>query len=322
MAPGRAAYDSRVRGLLLGLIWITACYAPSVPSNVRCSASGTCPDGQSCIGGFCTTGGTLPPDMMVVGADSDHDGIPDDQDNCRDVANNSATDMQSNEDGDKFGDACDLCPQIPDNTNADADGDKIGDACDPNPGMRDTVWIYEGFHNGLPSWSRSLNWTAVGDKVRTNAPQNTNQNSEYMFPPFKPTGVPDNFTVTIVGVVDQILGTTGDHSFGIEIYDTTQMKGVDCGIAQAPAGSNFVLFLDDDFGALTKETPFTWTTGVEYRILLARHGRNYNCSVVGPTSTTSQNGDSNVVPRDGNSVDFWAYGMNAQFGSVSLLGTP
>jgi len=312
-----------VRGLLLGLIWITACYAPSVPSNVRCSPSGACPDGQSCIAGFCTTGGgVMPPDMMVVGSDRDHDGLADDQDNCPDVANNSATDKQSNEDGDHFGDACDLCPQIADNSNADTDGDHIGDACDPNPCLHDTVWIYDGFHNGLPSWSRSLNWTVLPDKLRANAPQNANQFSEYMFPPFTPTGTPDNFAVTTTGLVEGMLGTTGDHSFGIEIYDMTADKGVDCGLDQSPAGSNSILFLQDDFGNLNKMINYTWTTGAEYRILLARHGKSYTCSVVGPAGAQSLNGDSNVVPRDGNSVDFWAYGMTAQFGSVSIIGTP
>jgi hypothetical protein len=37
------------------------------------------------------------------------------------------------EDGDGFGDACDVCPTDPDPDQADRDGDGVGDACDPNP---------------------------------------------------------------------------------------------------------------------------------------------------------------------------------------------
>ena len=37
------------------------------------------------------------------------------------------------EDGDGFGDACDVCPTDPDPDQADRDGDGVGDACDPHP---------------------------------------------------------------------------------------------------------------------------------------------------------------------------------------------
>jgi hypothetical protein len=262
------------------------------------------------------------PDMIVTAADRDLDGIPDDQDNCPDVANSSATDMQANEDGDRFGDACDPCPQIADDSASDADGDHIGDACDPNPGLPDTVWRYEGFHDGLPAWSRSMNWTAVADKARVSAPQNTMGNGEYMFAPFAITGTPDNFAATTTVTVDQMLGTSGDHSLGLEIYDKTANRGIECGLDQAPAGSNSILFLDDYLNNVSKSTSFAWAPGTEYRLALARHGRTYRCSVVDPGGTASLTTDSNIVPRDGNSVDFWAYGMVAQLGSIQIIGTP
>jgi hypothetical protein len=37
------------------------------------------------------------------------------------------------EDGDGFGDPCDVCPSDPDPDQADRDGDGVGDACDPRP---------------------------------------------------------------------------------------------------------------------------------------------------------------------------------------------
>lgn len=59
-------------------------------------------------------------------ADIDHDGVPDDQDNCLFVANPDQADL----DGDGLGDACDACPTVSFPTNWDADQDGIDDACD------------------------------------------------------------------------------------------------------------------------------------------------------------------------------------------------
>jgi len=115
-----------------------------------------------------TSGGTsnvydlVPLTLYVVAeepADSDGDGVPDDQDNCPDIANAD----QTNGDGDGAGDACDGCPDdaakidagvcgcgvadddsdgdgvedcldnCPDDINpdqADSDGNGIGDACE------------------------------------------------------------------------------------------------------------------------------------------------------------------------------------------------
>ena len=62
-------------------------------------------------------------DINGVGAiygfpDSDYDNIPDDQDNCPNIANANQVDT----DDDGVGDACDLCPGYDDNLDADQDG--------------------------------------------------------------------------------------------------------------------------------------------------------------------------------------------------------
>ena len=329
---GRAAYDARVRGLLLGLIWITACYAPSVPSNVRCSPSGECPDGQSCIAGFCTTGGTLTPDMMVVGMDKDHDGIADDKDNCPDVANNSATDMQFNEDGDKFGDACDKCPQLVDNTNADTDGDGIGDACDPRPTIPDAIALYEGFHAGLPAaWGKSSHWTYMADSVQATSTGNTGDDGEYLDTPFvSKLNPPDNFTISAtVTIVATVTNNSGDHSAGVEAFDAKALNnngaGVRCGLEHFD-GQGPTLFLVDDLSNpnLEKTATYNWAFNTQYRITLARQGSLYTCTVYGPNGAAdkaSVNGNSTVTPRNSDdSVDIWAFGTTSQFGSVEIFG--
>lgn len=59
------------------------------------------------------------------GADFDQDGVPDSEDNCRQLANPD----QADADRDGFGDACDPCPMGP-QSGSDADHDGIDDACD------------------------------------------------------------------------------------------------------------------------------------------------------------------------------------------------
>ena len=72
-------------------------------------------------------------------ADRDEDGVPDETDNCMDVANHE----QEDRDGDGSGDSCDSCPDMVNPQQLDGDGDGIGDACDncpedPNPDQTDS----------------------------------------------------------------------------------------------------------------------------------------------------------------------------------------
>lgn len=78
------------------------------------------------------------------GADQDHDGKVDSEDNCVEVANGpDDVDNQTDTDGDQIGDACDgdddndeitdkndNCPTVPNPDQADSDEDGLGDACD------------------------------------------------------------------------------------------------------------------------------------------------------------------------------------------------
>ena len=61
--------------------------------------------------------------------DSDGDGLLDDVDNCRDVANAD----QADGDGDGIGDVCDNCAETANPDQADGDANGIGDECDAIP---------------------------------------------------------------------------------------------------------------------------------------------------------------------------------------------
>jgi hypothetical protein len=65
--------------------------------------------------------------------DSDGDGVPDVDDNCRSVKNANQTDT----DGDRVGDACDNCPTVANSGQKDSDRDGIGDHCDQNLNLDD-----------------------------------------------------------------------------------------------------------------------------------------------------------------------------------------
>ena len=85
--------------------------------------AGACPRGQACeevVGGFAcvapgTGTGTGDPDAAVappepdadLNTNDDHDGIRNSDDNCPTIREPGS---RRNEDGDRFGDACDPCP--------------------------------------------------------------------------------------------------------------------------------------------------------------------------------------------------------------------
>src|SRR5258706_7130166 len=96
--------------------------------------------------------GSTDTDAPTVNPDTDidGDGIVDLTDNCPTVANHD----QRNYDADPRGDACDVCPHIPD-AGADFDGDGVGDACDPRPTQAgDKIVFFDGFYD-------ASGWTPV-----------------------------------------------------------------------------------------------------------------------------------------------------------------
>jgi Thrombospondin type 3 repeat len=298
------------------LCWVLAagCYAPTAPANSPCSPMGDCPDGQFCMTGRCVTmSATLPPDAPIVGVmDRDGDGVPDAVDNCPDVKNAD----QANEDGDARGDACDLCPHLFEATVADADKDGVGDACDPNPGSPDTMWMFEGFHKGMPAWPGSTNWVAGADLLRVTAAGVTNGPDEYLTLPLVGTGrTYNNFSVSVSVLIESTMGST-DHSMGIDIYDATTMKFIDCGIDLT--GSPF-LFLSDNI-SLNKTPAFAVAANTRYALTVTRHGTTYTCNVVGPAGSQTATGTSNVTPRAGDAVQIWAFGVTGQYHSVFVAG--
>ncbi len=328
-----------MRTALFGLIWITACYSPRVQPDVPCSVDGhQCPTGQACIAGICAYPQDLGidasyPDAPPGTVDTDKDGVPDAMDNCPTVANPD----QLDEDGDKVGDACDACPHIANAPATDSDSDGLPDACDPNPTgtTRDSRWLFEGFHAGLPTqWTGSTHWAPGGDNdtVRVTAPGGSNDMSEFVTLPLTSPGRTsfDNFELTVAFTIEATTGNAGPE-IGFDLYDANAMRDAYCTLyLDSSNGSHHLGTYEIKSGGGTstdQSKTFSWQTGVQYTLTMQRRGSTGNtvtCTVAGPGGqpTLTSSMASQVVPRTGGDSFLWAFGITARVDWVFVAGTP
>lgn len=125
---------------------LAACYAPTVPGGVPCSAA--CPGTQVCIDQVCREAGYV------------HDAAPDD------VPPAPCPGGTHDEDGDLLADACDPCPHLA-GTDVDADHDGVGDACDPEPAMPRQRWrMFDPFTELTALWDGWDPAQVAGDQLR------------------------------------------------------------------------------------------------------------------------------------------------------------
>lgn len=115
--------------ILIGVISVVFDYGAVVTQTWASTGNRLMFGGPNVLG---TTNASLI--AQALGPDLDGDGIFDNADNCAPSTckANCANPDQLDSDGDFRGDACDSCPQIPDD-GSDKDQDGIGDACDPCP---------------------------------------------------------------------------------------------------------------------------------------------------------------------------------------------
>jgi hypothetical protein len=301
---------------LLGLGLIAACYSPTLPQGVQCSAGGTCSDGRPCVAGVC--GG---PDAGPPIEDRDGDGIPDDKDNCPGDRNPD----QANEDGDKFGDACDLCPTVADDLNTDSDGDGVGDACDPNrmvPG--DKIVLFESFHaQAVPNWVRSTDWTVADDAVHVVAPMT---DDKFLVPTFDSSAInPDHITMSAAVTIEQVSGASDNYIELALPYDTTDPSGIDCSLHQGGTdipGRDAVLY--DDFALKVIDLePLGWETNMTYTIMANRRGASYVCNVIDPMGHATQVAGTTMTSLGTLSpVAVAVRGMTARIDWIFVVGSP
>ena len=242
------------------------CFSPTVEPGAPCDPS-PCPTGQLCRFGTC----------YVRGADTDHDGILDDTDDCPAVADPD----QFDEDGDGIGDACDPCPIEANAHPSDPDNDGVSDSCDPNPDTPgDAIVLFEGFHAGLPdTWTIDSTTIAPdGDSIVMTIAAGGHGSIA------APIAAPADGAVTVGVTVDQTVGTS-DADFGPALpFDVAKDLGILCWL-YAPVAANPAtrdLILQDRVAHLDTATkPLQWTDNTPYRVAVARTGLAYTCSAGG-----------------------------------------
>jgi hypothetical protein len=287
------------------------------------------------VSGFCeSSGGQGPdggsPDAPPGTLDTDKDGVPDDHDNCPKVANPD----QLDEDGDGVGDACDACPHIANAPATDSDGDGLPDACDPNPTgtTRDTMWLFEGFHDGLPKlWTADNGWgpgSASGTLLVTVAGGSAAY--QYLTLPLTSPGRTsfDNYELTIAFTV--VSAVSGGSEIGFDLYDSSSMHDAFCSLYDNSSRGGLHLgtyeFKSGGSTATDGSKPFSWQTGVQYTLTMLRRGSSgttVTCTVAASgiqSMTATMN--STVVPRGGGDSFLMAYGVTAKIDWVFVAGTP
>jgi hypothetical protein len=257
----------------------TGCYHAAPPQGAPCDPDApVCPDGQTCVaaGGthVCSAtdrmpdgGGGSGSDADPPALDDDGDGIANAIDNCRDVANA----LQSDEDADSFGDACDVCPPFADNT--DGDGDGVGDLCDPNPARAgEQLVLFEGFDGPMPpGWIASGAWsTSTGSLISTvsGANQNTLVTSvaasaqQTMYASMTLTGIESGQSGGALGIVDR--------------FDAGATVGVMCGGARGNGG--FLALVIAANGRAFQAEPHPIAIGTTFALRFKRNDNNYACT--------------------------------------------
>jgi len=160
--------------------------------------------------------------------DFDNDGVPDLQDNCNTASNAD----QNDHDDDGRGDACDVCPHLPD-TGSDADGDGVGDGCDPNPTTAgDRIAFFDGFYH-QPQWDLqgSGAWQASGGFLRQ-----TKMDASQLVRDDNPD-LKTVFVDARVQVNSMASGPTARRSLGLVLGLGDEDHYFYCGIAQTQIGS-------------------------------------------------------------------------------------
>lgn len=205
------------------------------------------------------------PDCEPAPNDHDHDGIPDEDDNCPYVSNPD----QEDEDGDGIGDACeemdndldddgvidseDNCPEIANPDQEDEDGDGIGDACEDD----DTDPGYTYYIGGEVT---TLSGTPMEDVKVT---------IESMGPD---TSYVVTLDTTVVAVMDSMLNEADSSFIYFITLDTTVTAMMDTVVSNLMLMSNTGVWGHYRFAGFA-------LTGDEYEIYASYSGTNYNSGI-------------------------------------------
>jgi hypothetical protein len=243
-------------------------------------------------------------------SDSDGDGVPDDVDNCANVANPD----QHDEDGDGIGDACDPCPHIGDGSTADGDGDGVGDACDPNPTTPgDRFVVFETFETAPTGAQMTNAWTFANGVAVVASGQ---QQRDWIVWPELPTG---SETVATRGTVMQIFASGGaPRAFGTEEnFDPSTGYGLACESYMDSSNAQTIGIVVTGADTLVSVTPRTIQPGMAVTYTETQNGQMYRCAT--DAMVAMGNSSTSVATR---TIGIRAHGMSGSFDWVVIIASP
>ena len=200
--------------------------------------------------------------------DLDGDGVPNALDNCPTVSNPD----QANEDGDAFGDACDLCPPFPD-LGEDVDGDGVGDLCDPAPTIPgDKIVVFWGFHSGLPAGATVTGNVTAASGDATVVASGSTALLTIAVPATQHEDVWAEATLDVDGG-GAIMGVVDEHQ--------ATDNGISC---QLNVGGSPVLRLfDSNAGNSLSSSGHAFALSTRYQLHVRRDLTAYKCNATSPT---------------------------------------
>jgi len=208
----------------------------------------------------------------AAGLDTDGDGVPDPVDNCPTVPNPT----QDNEDGDRFGDACDPCPPYADaDPIADPDGDGVSGQCDPHPSTPgDSIVLFDGFDHAEPAGALAIGtWTIANGSASVIGSLNAYTTMTFDSPAGSAETIATHMTI------DGLIGNPpiGRGAGVVHEFDPANGDGVACAIGIDDCNVQVFAIVDDGANSLLTAAPTTVTVGSQASFASTRTGQGYHC---------------------------------------------
>ena len=296
------------------LLPLAACYRPTYRDcAVACENAG-CPNGLTCIAGFCRANGMSEPACVDAPPgppnDVDNDSVLNEQDNCPERANTD----QANEDKDAFGDVCDPCPVFGDPDNNDMDGDGVGNGCDPNPmDAGDVLVLFHGFNEMPTDAAITGNWIFIDGQARISDSTLGGPPADLVWT----RSVPANESVLARIKIANLAGPSA--AAGI-ISQLSASNGFSC-VVGFDSASNQKLMLRNRVNTIVDGPAAMDITVEPFTMDERRTGQEYKCYApkVAPMNAMYA---STVTPSTATQYGLRAYDTTAQYDWVMVIGSP
>ncbi len=242
--------------------------------------------------------------------DPDADGVVGAADNCPAIANAD----QANEDGDRFGDACDPCPIETDaDPVVDQDGDGVSNGCDPFPTIPgDSIAVFEGFTHAPTGAQEFGAWSYAAGTAKVASALNSLGGLTWPI-----TGNLE--TVSTHVTIDTLFGDLVARPVGVvHQFNGPAADGLMCVFGVNPSNQPVVAIADNKTTTAITASPTTANVGTAKTLRSRRTGTSYQCADFEGAALTATSA-LDVAP---NRVGLFARSVSAHFDWVMIIKSP